>query len=128
MPKQRPLKHIKNIKSSKAFSFSKRQALFRYPVGGGISYSSLPGLGKVAGPYAPSLGALVPLRLCRAGACLEDYYMICLLLRPLIKNPSSTFKKRHPAGFSHQMPFYHFISFFTSYFYLYTHTHSNIFN
>ena len=87
LSRQQPLKHIKNIKSSKAFSFSKRQAFFRYPVGGGISYSSLPGLGKVAGPYAPSFGALVPLRLCRAKACLEDYYMICLLLRPPIKTP-----------------------------------------
>ena len=39
------------------------------------TYSSLLGLVKVAGPYAPFFGALVPLRLCRAKACPEDYYM-----------------------------------------------------
>ena len=43
--------------------------VFRYTVGAGRADSSLMGLGKVAGTYAPYFGALVPLRLCRAKAC-----------------------------------------------------------
>ena len=42
-----------------------------------MGWDSLPGLGKVVGPYAPYFGALVPLRLCRAKACPEDYPIPC---------------------------------------------------
>ena len=47
--------------------------------GAGSVYSSLSGLGKVVSTYAPYLGALVLLRLCRAKACLTDYYIHCQL-------------------------------------------------
>ena len=52
-----------------------------------MSYRSIPGLDKGVSPYAPYFGALVLLRLYRAGACPECFYMTWLLLRPLIQNP-----------------------------------------
>ncbi|MCM1161566.1 MAG: hypothetical protein NC412_10110 [Roseburia sp.] len=52
-----------------------------------MSWDSLPGLCKVVGPYAPYFGALVPLRLCRAKACPEDYPMTCRLPRPFTQKP-----------------------------------------
>ncbi|MBD5465612.1 MAG: hypothetical protein HDR22_07315 [Lachnospiraceae bacterium] len=49
--------------------FPKQRTAFRYTVGEGMVYGSLLDLGKVASTYAPSFGALVLLRLCRAKAC-----------------------------------------------------------
>ncbi len=54
-----------------------------------MAYKSLPGLDEVASTYAPYFGALVLLRLHRARACQEDFYMPPPLLRPPSTPPHS---------------------------------------
>ena len=61
--------YISKLYQSLLEVFLKQQMACRYTVGEGIAYGSLPDLGKVASTYAPYFGALVLLRLCRAGAC-----------------------------------------------------------